>query len=53
MITITDAALKQMKDIVALKENLIEQIEKHQKEIDMLEKNLAILDLTLKESSFT
>lgn len=42
-----------MKDIVALKENLIEQIEKHQKEIDLLEKNLAILDLTLKESSFT
>ena len=42
-----------MKDIVALKENLIEQIEKHQKEIDLLEKNLTILDLTLKESSFT
>ena len=42
-----------MKDIVALKESLIEQIEKHQKEIDLLEKNLTILDLTLKESSFT
>lgn len=44
---------EQIKDIVALKENLIEQIEKHQKEIELLEKNLAILDLTLKESSFT
>ena len=44
---------EQIKDIVALKENLIEQIEKHQKEINMLEKNLTILDLTLKESSFT
>ena len=42
-----------MKDIVALKENLIEQIEKHQKSIEMLEKNLTILDLALKESSFT
>ncbi len=42
-----------MKDIVALKENLTGQVEKHQKEIDMLEKNLAILDLALKESSFT
>ena len=44
---------EQMKDIVALKESLIQQVEKHQKEINMLEKNLAILDLTLKESSFT
>lgn len=44
---------EQIKDVVALKENLIEQIEKHQKEIDLLEKNLTILDLTLKESSFT
>lgn len=42
-----------MKDIVALKENLIEQIDKHQKSIEMLEKNLIILDLVLKESSFT
>ena len=42
-----------MKDIVALKENLIEQIEKYQESIDMLEKNLVILDSVLKESSFT
>ena len=42
-----------MKDIVSLKENLIGQIEEHQKSIEMLEKNLVILDLVLKESSFT
>ncbi len=44
---------EQIKDIVALKEDLIGQIEKRQKEIRMLEKNLTILDLALKESSFT
>ena len=31
---------EQMKDIVSLKENLIGQIEEHQKSIEMLEKNL-------------
>ena len=44
---------EQIKDIVALKDNLISQIDKHQESIDMLEKNLIILDLVLKESSFT
>ena len=44
---------EQIKDIVALKENLIEQIDKHQEAIEMLEKNLTILDSVLKESSFT
>ena len=44
---------EQIKDIVALKENLIEQIDKHHESIEMLEKNLLILDLVLKESSFT
>jgi hypothetical protein len=44
---------EQIRDIIALKDNLIEQIEKHQNAIDMLEKNLTILDLALKESSFT
>lgn len=44
---------EQMRDIVVLKESLIGQIERHQKEIGLLEKNLAILDLALKESSFT
>ena len=44
---------EQMQDIVALKENLIGEIDKHQEAIEMLEKNLIILDLVLKESSFT
>ena len=43
----------QIKDIVVLKENLIEQIDSHHESIKMLEKNLLILDLVLKESSFT
>ena len=42
-----------MKDIINLKENLIGQIEEHEKAIELLEKNLVILDLVLKESSFT
>jgi len=42
-----------MKDIVTLKESLIEQIDKHQEGIEMLEKNITTLDLMLKESSFT
>ncbi len=44
---------EQVKDIVALKESLIEQIDKHQESIEMLEKNITILDLFLKDSSFT
>jgi len=42
-----------VKDIVALKESLIEQIDKHQESIETLEKNITILDLFLKDSSFT
>ena len=44
---------EQVKEIVALKESLIEQIDKHQEGIDMLEKNITVLDLFLKDSSFT
>jgi len=44
---------EQVKDIVALKESLIEQIDKHRESIEMLEKNIIILDLFLKDSSFT
>ena len=44
---------EQIRDIIALKDNLIEQIDKHQNAIEMLEKNLTVLDLVLKESSFT
>ena len=44
---------EQVKDIVNLKESLIEQIDKHQESIEMLEKNIIMLDLFLKDSSFT
>ena len=44
---------EQVRDIVALKESLIEQIDKHQESIEALEKNITILDLFLKDSSFT
>ena len=36
---------EQVKDIVTLKESLIEQINKHQESIEMLEKNIITLDL--------
>ncbi|PIW32157.1 MAG: hypothetical protein COW27_05095 [Nitrosopumilales archaeon CG15_BIG_FIL_POST_REV_8_21_14_020_37_12] len=44
---------EQIKDIIALRDNLINQIDKHHESIEMLEKNLTILDLVLKGSSFT
>jgi len=44
---------EQIRDTVAIRDNLIKQIEKHQKAIELLEKNITILDLVLKESSFT
>jgi len=44
---------EQIKEIVSLKESLIEQIDKHQEGIDMIEKNITVLDLFLKNSSFT
>lgn len=44
---------EQIRDIVAIKEDIIVQIEKHQKRIDLLERNLGILDHALKDSSFT
>ncbi len=44
---------EQVKEIAALKENLIEQIDKHQESIEMLEKNITVLDSFLKDSSFT
>lgn len=43
----------QIKDVLALKENLFEQIERHQEGIKMLEQNITVLDLFLKGSSFT
>ena len=44
---------EQIRDVVALKDSLVEQIEKHQESIERLEKNIMILDLVLKGSSFT
>ena len=42
-----------MKELLALKENLTTQMDKQQEAIEMLAKNLQLLDLILKESSFT
>ena len=44
---------EQIRDIVAMRDNLVKQIDKHQNAIGLLEKNITILDLVLKESSFT
>ncbi len=44
---------EQVKEIVALKENLIEQINTHQESIEKLEKNITVLDSFLINSSFT
>jgi len=44
---------EQIQDVIAMKDNLIKQIGKHQNAIETLEKNVTILDLVLKESSFT
>ena len=44
---------KQVKDIVALKESLIKQIDRHQESIETLEKNITVLDSFLIDSSFT
>ena len=44
---------EQIKKIVALRENMLRQIDKHQEGIEMLEKNIVVLDEFLKGSSFT
>jgi len=44
---------EQIRDIVTMRDSLVKQIDKHQNAIELLEKNLTILDLVLKESSFT
>ena len=44
---------EQIQDILKLKDHILDEIEKHKEEIDMLEKNLNILNSALKESSFT
>ena len=44
---------EQIRDILELKEQLTEKIEKHVEEIEKLEKNISILNTILKQSSFT
>jgi len=44
---------EQIRDIVTMRDSMTKQIEKHQNAIESLEKNITILDLILKESSFT
>jgi len=44
---------EQVKDILELKDRIFQQIEKHKEEIEILEKNLSILNQILKQSSFT
>ncbi len=44
---------EQIEKILGLKESIIDKMEKHQEELDFLQKNLDVLDLVLKGSSFT
>jgi len=44
---------EQIHDILQLKEHILDEIEKHKQEIDVLEKNFNILNSILKETSFT
>ena len=44
---------EQIREIVTIRDSLVKQIDKHQNAIELLEKNITILDLVLKESSFT
>ena len=43
---------EQVKEIVALREDLMKQVDKHQEGIEMLEKNIVVIDGFLKDSSF-
>ncbi len=44
---------EQIRDIIAMRDNIMKQMDKHQNAIETLQKNLSILDSILKESSFT
>jgi len=48
-----DYSEEQIRDILELKEWIFAEIEKHQKYIEKLEKNLVILDSVIKQSSFS
>lgn len=44
---------EQIHDILEIKEKISEKIKKHKEEVELLEKNLSILDSILRQSSFT
>jgi hypothetical protein len=44
---------EQIEKILQLKESIVDKMAKHQEELDFLQKNLDILDVVLKGSSFT
>ena len=44
---------EQIKQILGLKDKILEKMTKHQEEIDFLTKNLDVLDTILKQSSFS
>ena len=44
---------EQIEKMLQLKESIVDKMEKHQEELDFLQKNLDILDVVLKGSSFT
>lgn len=44
---------EQIRNVLELKERISQQIEKYKEEIEGLEKNLSVLDVILKQSSFT
>lgn len=44
---------EQIRDILEIKDRISEKIRKHKEEIEILEKNLSILDSILRQSSFT
>ncbi len=44
---------EQIEKMLELKESIIDKMEKHQEELDFLQKNLDILDVVLKGTSFT
>ena len=44
---------EQIQKMLELKESIIDKMAKHQDELDFLQKNLDVLDVVLKGSSFT
>ena len=53
MTIIMEFSEEQIRDILELKERITAQIEKHKEDIEELEKNLRVLDLIVKQTSFT